>query len=190
MLELFHKDIRTKSAFMEHSVAISPVILKKGQELLEISIPVLMARHETKGQMERLKKENRFNPVLLQFLSELDNLVDQLVPPNFITLYDIHRFGDLERYLKAGIIRAQRALVSIEKDLHKAREIKIFSDKLVELLKSLTPETSTDKRNAIEEFFWLIEEYKVSVFAQELKTPIKISAKKLTTRIKEIERMV
>ena len=47
-----------------------------------------------------------------------------------------------------------------------------------------------EKRKAIEEFFWLIEEYKVSLFAQELKTSIPVSPKRLDKKLKEIERMV
>jgi ATP-dependent helicase HrpA len=35
----------------------------------------------------------------------------------------------------------------------------------------------------------LIEEYKVSVFAQELKTAVPVSKKRLEKKLKEIERM-
>ena len=190
LFELFHKDIRTKEAFEKHAETVSPLILEKGRELLDFSIPLLMARHETKTRINDLIKENRFNPMLAQFLGELSTQIDHLLPPNFITLYDAHRRANLERYLQAMVIRAQRALVNLEKDQAKSGEIKNFSEKLAKLLKTLTPETSKEKRDALEELFWLIEEYKVSVFAQELKTPIKISAKKLASKINEIERMV
>lgn len=190
VLELFHKDIRTRKDFERHANRTSSIILKKGQELRDLFFPVLMARHETKTKMDRLKMENRFNPAVSRFLKEQDAQIVRLVPPNFITLYDLKRLSHISRYLNAILIRTQRALVSIEKDRIKAGEIKIFTDKLSELLKTLTPETSKDKRDAVEEMFWLIEEYKVSVFAQELKTPIKISAKKLSAKINEIERMV
>ncbi|MBW1890087.1 MAG: DUF3418 domain-containing protein [Deltaproteobacteria bacterium] len=38
--------------------------------------------------------------------------------------------------------------------------------------------------------FWHIQEYKVSVFAQELKTAVPVSKKKLEQQIKAIERMI
>ncbi len=46
---------------------------------------------------------------------------------------------------------------------------------------------SKEKKTKIEELFWMIEEYKVSLFAQELKTPYPVSPKKLNQLIKEIE---
>ena len=58
------------------------------------------------------------------------------------------------------------------------------------LLAELTPLTSEDKRQAIENFFWLLEEYKVSIFAQELKTAVPVSPKRLDNMLLEIERMV
>jgi ATP-dependent helicase HrpA len=42
----------------------------------------------------------------------------------------------------------------------------------------------------IEDLFWMIEEYKVSLFAQELKTPYPVSPKKLNQMIKEIENTI
>jgi ATP-dependent helicase HrpA len=48
----------------------------------------------------------------------------------------------------------------------------------------------SEKREALENFFWLLEEFKVSLFAQELKTATRVSEKKLNTAMKEIERMI
>lgn len=48
-------------------------------------------------------------------------------------------------------------------------------------------EFTEEKINKIEELFWMIEEYKVSLFAQELKTPYPVSPKKLDSLIREIE---
>jgi ATP-dependent helicase HrpA len=36
----------------------------------------------------------------------------------------------------------------------------------------------------------MIEEYKISVFAQELKTALPVSQKRLSSKLKEIERMI
>jgi len=46
---------------------------------------------------------------------------------------------------------------------------------------------SEEKKKMIEELFWMIEEYRVSLFAQELKTPYPVSPKKLNQFIKEID---
>jgi ATP-dependent helicase HrpA len=68
--------------------------------------------------------------------------------------------------------------------------LKKFNQSLNELVKGLNLRTSEEKRETIEEFFWLIEEYKVSIFAQELKTPFPVSKKRLDKKLNEIKRMV
>jgi ATP-dependent helicase HrpA len=95
----------------------------------------------------------------------------------------------LVRYMKALEIRAQRAMVDFEKDQAKSHDIQIFVESLNRLLKGLTDTTSKEKRAAIESYFWLIEEFKVSIFAQELKTSVPVSKKRLKEKLKEIERM-
>jgi ATP-dependent helicase HrpA len=84
----------------------------------------------------------------------------------------------------------QRAGVDLEKDRAKAAAVGPYSGQLDRLLKSLSPESSSAKRQAIEDLFWMIEEYKVSLFAQELKTAQPVSPKRLAQKIAEIERMI
>jgi len=50
--------------------------------------------------------------------------------------------------------------------------------------------TAPEKRAALEDVFWMLEEYKVSVFAQELKTAFPVSAKRVSVKLAQIERMV
>jgi ATP-dependent helicase HrpA len=107
-----------------------------------------------------------------------------------IELYDLHRLKHLPRYVQAVEIRARRAAVNFEKDQVKAVDLTPFTAGLDRLLQSLTTTSSPEKRMAIEDFFWLIEEYKVSLFAQELRTAVPVSEKRLRGRMMEIERMV
>jgi ATP-dependent helicase HrpA len=93
------------------------------------------------------------------------------------------------RYLKALTIRAERGIIHLEKDRIKTAEFKVFYDYLQDFRNSILPRTSEEKRKAIEEFAWMVEEYKVSLFAQELKTPFPVSKKRLEKKIKEIERI-
>jgi ATP-dependent helicase HrpA len=81
-------------------------------------------------------------------------------------------------------------MVDFEKDQARANEVKTFSASLDKLVKALSPNATDDKRGAIEEFFWMIEEYKVSVFAQELKTAFPVSKKRLEEKLAQIIRMI
>ena len=113
----------------------------------------------------------------------------RLVPENVVELYDLHRLEHLPRYVRAVEIRARRAAVNLEKDQVKAADLAPFTAGLDRLIQSLSTTSSPEKRKAIEDFFWLIEEYKVSLFAQELRTAVPVSEKRLRERMSEIERM-
>jgi ATP-dependent helicase HrpA len=51
------------------------------------------------------------------------------------------------------------------------------------------PKPSQEKIEELETFRWMIEEFRVSLFAQELKTPYPISSKRLRKKLGEIQRM-
>jgi len=42
----------------------------------------------------------------------------------------------------------------------------------------------------VEAFFWMLEEYKISVYAQELKTRFKISANRLDKALLDVSTMI
>ncbi|UCH20444.1 MAG: DUF3418 domain-containing protein, partial [Deltaproteobacteria bacterium] len=190
MNNLFDKYIRTQKEFHAHAEWVSSILLKRGGQVLELAVPVLDAFRETRSVIDNLEMANKGNRVIIRFLSELRAWLVRLVPENFAELYEAERLIQLPRYLKALAMRAERACVDMEKDRAKDEGIKIFSNSLEELLKSLSPADSNEKRNAIEEFFWWLEELKVSVFAQELKTAIPMSKKRLEKKLEEIKRMV
>ncbi|MCD6225296.1 MAG: DUF3418 domain-containing protein, partial [Deltaproteobacteria bacterium] len=188
--KLFEKNVRSKKEFHSYAESIGPLILKKGDELLKKSLPVISVYHETLLSLAGLEKRQRFNKKYLLFLKGLTGEMAKLVPENFMELYDPARLAHIIRYLKAVSIRGERALVSLEKDQAKAGLVNEYEEHLNSLLQGLSPGTTKEKRTKIEEFFWLIEEYKVSTFAQELKTVVPVSKKRLDKMVEEIERMV
>jgi ATP-dependent helicase HrpA len=94
------------------------------------------------------------------------------------------------RYLSAASIRIQRGIVDLDKDRSRQAMVDPFVEALNRMLASMDAATSPDKRSQVEAFFWMLEEYKVSVFAQEVGTDGPISAKRLKKQIGEIERMI
>lgn len=187
--DLFHRDIRTKDAFYSHAEAAAPHVLKSGQEKLNSVCPVLKAYHESRSILYNLESTNG-DRCIKELFSQLRLELRRLVPESFQELYDSERLIHLERYIQAISIRAQRAFENFAKDQVKAGELKGYTDRLDHLLNELSGDTSEEKKNRTEEYFWMIEEYKVSLFAQELKTSFPVSKKRLDEKLKEIERMV
>jgi ATP-dependent helicase HrpA len=161
-------------------------VLPAGRELLYAVLPVLVAHAQARRDLEPLARAKGLPAALHAGMAA--ELAD-LVPPTFIALYDRPRLAHLERYLQALSLRARRAAVDPEKDRAKAAGPQAYTARLKALLAGLGPSTSAEKRAALEELFWTIEEYKVSVFAQELRTAVPVSPKRLDEKIRAIERM-
>ncbi|PKN60496.1 MAG: ATP-dependent RNA helicase HrpA, partial [Deltaproteobacteria bacterium HGW-Deltaproteobacteria-11] len=187
--DLFCVPVRTAATFHQQAEATAPRILPRGQDVLREIKPFVQAYHETVATLRTFESSHRFNEPAKQFLKSVREDLDRLVPPDFLMQYDTERRGHIVRYLKALLIRAERGLLHLEKAHAKASEIKPFDEFLQETLKHLTPGSSVEKRQALDAFRWMIEEFKVSLFAQELKTPYPISRKRLEEKKHEIERM-
>jgi len=184
------RDLRSLSEFAACLANLKAVGLQRqGRAKLTATEAVLQAYHDTRSQLHRLEETNADNPAVLERMAALRGELDRLVPRNFSALYDVERLGHLVRYLKAMAIRAQRAAVDLEKDQSRQRLVERHHRRLQILVTGLSPDVSDDKRKALEEYFWMIEEYKISLFAQEVKTAFPISDKRLERLFREIERM-
>ena len=81
------------------------------------------------------------------------------------------------RYLKAIEVRLQSMLQQADKDSQKMQEMAKFQQWYWQsIAKRQKDETVNPER---ESFRWMLEEFRVSLFAQQLKTPSPVSAKRL-----------
>ena len=184
------KELHTEEAFRDHIKAQIPALVAQGEKLVESTSQIMDAFHKTSSRIAELEAQCRNNKFGLAFLKGLRTAMSQLMPPNFPGLYDEKRLAQMPRYLQAITVRAERGLIDLDKDRIKAAQVQEFEDHLRRIAKELGVKTSPEKRQAVEDFFWMIEELKVSVFAQELKTPVPISPKRLQKRLSEIEMMI
>ncbi len=187
--DLFFKNIRNREAFYRHAKSVKGKILRAGIDKTALASEILKTLFETRQGIYHLECSNRQNKRFIEFCNRMRHSLENLVPENFLELYADERLVHLVRYIRAIGIRAQKWLINPEKDLAKEEMIQPFSDKLVKMLSQLDIDASMEKRIAVEEFFWLIEEFKVSLFAQELKTVIPVSEKRLSQKSLEIERL-
>jgi ATP-dependent helicase HrpA len=188
--DLFCKNIRMQDDFLSHTEHVVQSILPTGQTILNRCIPYLRAYCDCTTVFKNSEKTNRANGPARQYLSIMKMELDNLMPVDFLIRYNNERLTHIMRYIKALSIRAERGIVHLEKAFSRTEDVKIYSDKYIDMINSISAGTSEDKIKAIEDYRWMIEEYKVSVFAQELKTAFPISQKRLEMKIQEIERMI
>lgn len=120
---------------------------------------------------ELLKQTEELKRKILAFPKRYAGMeadVERLLPANMLLVTPHAQLMHLPRYLKAVLLRAERAANNPAKDLDKAALIRDFD--------GWEQEVRPGNREA---FRWLFEEYRVSVFAQELGTAQPASVKRL-----------
>lgn len=113
---------------------------------------------------------------------DMEDDLQRLIPSDFLRKTPAVELPNLVRYLKAVETRSRRAREDRTKDQKKAELVKPFDDALRAL-------HSRDDVNPalLNEFRWMLEEYRVSVFAQELGTGRTVSSKRLQGLLDQIE---
>ncbi len=111
--------------------------------------------------------------------------LEQLAPADLLEQYDYTDLPRLTRFLKGMIRRAERAKSNLKSDLEKAQRLVPQSKELAEL-ETLAKKAKAPK--SLQPYRLLLEEYKISIFAQELGTGEKVSAKRLETLATRIRR--
>jgi ATP-dependent helicase HrpA len=109
--------------------------------------------HEVKGQRERL------------------------VYPGFLARTPWERLEHMPRYLKGYALRMQKYHGNPDRDQKHAGNVQTLWNNYEARVKADRDEGRRDPH--LEEFRWLIEELRISLFAQELRTPLPVSFKRL-----------
>ncbi len=103
--------------------------------------------------------------------------LDALIPPDFLRITPYDRLRDFPRYLKAMLRRAEQYRNSPPKHAQKLQRIRPYAEALVRLGHLKKP--SREQVRLTEQLHWMLEEFKVSIFAQDLGTSIPTSEKRM-----------
>ncbi|MDR3557671.1 MAG: ATP-dependent RNA helicase HrpA [Syntrophobacteraceae bacterium] len=154
----------------------------------EIRTPVLTAleqRHDTLGVIERFLRMAGANRAVTDRLSAVRKEIETIIPPGFLTGFSEGRVRLLPRYLKGLSIRAERAYVYPEKDRAKEAQFRVYADKLGEMGHRVLSRPTPEGLAFMEETAQMIEEFKISLFAPEMKTLFPVSEKRIEKKLGE-----
>lgn len=111
-------------------------------------------------------------------LKDINEQVNQLVTKRFIVENDLERLKHFPRYLKACITRIDKCRNDPQKDKALMNNWQQVATPYYRALRdSKQSKVRHDPKMA--EYRWLLEELRVSLFAQELRTPFPVSVKRL-----------
>ncbi|HST27749.1 MAG TPA: DUF3418 domain-containing protein, partial [Rudaea sp.] len=165
-------DVRTREAFRDATSELARMLFPAAMERLKIVEEILAAYAELSPWLE---------PPLMGYAranyDDLREQLDALVYPGFVRDADAARLSQFPRYLKAMRLRAERLRQDAARDQARMLTVRVY---WAEYLKMTASGASNP---ALAELRWLIEELRVSLFAQELKTAEPVSPKRLAKSI-------
>ena len=124
-------------------------------------------------------------PLLGYARANYDDLREQLaalIHPGFVRDVENSRLAHFPRYLKAMRLRAERLRQDATRDQARMLTVRIYWSEYLKL----KAERGGGEDAALAELRWLIEELRVSLFAQELKTAEPVSPKRLSKLIEDL----
>ena len=125
-------------------------------------------------------------PALRDLVSDVRAQLAELIRPGFVAETGFARLPDLDRYLRAILHRLERAPADLTRDATSMAEVLTVEQSYAGLLDALRP-----ARRAGEDVVavaWMIEELRVSLFAQRLGTAYPVSVKRIQRAIDAVVR--
>ncbi|MBF6329652.1 ATP-dependent RNA helicase HrpA [Nocardia transvalensis] len=144
--------------------------------IVRLVVPVLAEAHRVRTALSDTADRDIADDVRHQ--------LDELVFAGFISEFGSIRLRELPRYLQAAVLRLQALPASTGRDRQGMAELDRAHAAYQNLLDSL-PES---RRTApdVTEIWWMIEELRVGLFAQQLGTPYPVSAKRIEKAINAV----
>lgn len=151
-----------------------------GDAVVAIALDVEAALSLVSSLNKKLKGKSDFTMIMAQ--GDIKEQLSKLIFKGFVTSHGAARIKDVIRYLK-GI---ERRLEKLPIDPHQDKLKMLDVEKAEHILKeTIGKARSNTEKQKLEEIRWMIEELRISLFAQNLGTAYPISLKRIQNAIKE-----
>ncbi len=151
----------------------------EGQTLVSEVYEVIGQREAARRDLERFRRLSGSNVRLADELRQLDRELEELVSADFLSRYRRPVIQALPHILKALAIRGARLYASPEKDRRKRELVAVHETRRREMEAVCRSAGCDTDLEILEEYRWMLEEWKVAVFAPEVKTRFRVSSKRL-----------
>jgi ATP-dependent helicase HrpA len=157
-------------SFAQRCKDAKPRITLVAQELMRLA-GQLIVEHAT--LTKRLAGLKTFPDVV----ADINAQMARLMPKNFLVALPYERIAQIPRYLKAATVRIDKLRANPARDAQLLAEWKSLAQPFEREWLAKAKAGVTDPQ--LEEFRWMLEELRVGLFSQELRTPMPVSVKRL-----------
>ena len=169
-------DVRDRGEWQALRDAASRALFGEAMERLKLAEPILTGLADLQPWLKPTLKGHAEASY-----ADLRGQLDALLAPGFLRELPHARLAHLPRYLKAMRLRAEKLRSDPARDHSRLQQVLPYWRAV------LDARASGDDSEALDTLRWLVEEWRVSVFAQELKTAEPVSGKRMARAMSAIK---
>jgi ATP-dependent helicase HrpA len=171
--------VRDQDDFDEALAAVRTHVAARVLAVVDAVEPVLSGAREVRGALSHLTA-----PAAAAMVADVRAQLDSLVYAGFVADTGVAHLPQLRRYLRAMLQRLEKAPsspASLARDAASQEVVDRVETAYADLLDSLPP---VDRRSApVREVGWMVEELRVSLFANSIGTAYPVSEKRIRAAI-------
>jgi ATP-dependent helicase HrpA len=168
-------DVRDRASWQTLRESVSHALFGEAMERLKLAEPILAGLAELQPWLKPAIKGQA-----AASYADLRGQLDALLAPGFLRELPRTRLAHLPRYLKAMRLRAEKLRSDPARDHSRMQQVLPYWRAVLD---ARTPGGDSE---AFDTLRWLTEEWRVSVFAQELKTAEPVSGKRMAQALKAL----
>ncbi len=161
------------------AAAFQARVAKAKTRLTDVAGEVCRVMNEILSEYQALRP--RINqpgvPVWQRAMNDIRSQLKDMFPPGFVVSTPLPRLKHLPRYLRAIHVRLDKFALNPAKDAQWMQQLQSWWQACQGRMQADRARGVHDVR--LEEFRWMLEELRVSLWAQQLKTPYPVSFKRL-----------
>ncbi len=169
-------DVRSEERYAEVALAVRQRCPDQTRQVVSIAAAALAAATRARVLLTGF---DLASAIRRDVTAQLDNLLFK----GFIAATPDPWFRHLPRYAEAAVARLEAAAAQPERDARLQDQIDEMEDLYAELTDAQPPGPLAP---AVEEIAFLLEEFRVSLFAQQLRTSVPVSAKRIRQAIRAV----
>ncbi|MGW4848189.1 ATP-dependent RNA helicase HrpA [Nocardia brasiliensis] len=170
--------VRSPDDFTALVAKIRPDLTSAVARLVRLLVPILAEAHRVSAALADTTERD--------IADDVRDQLDNLVFPGFVSEWGSTRLQELPRYLQGAVARLEALPGSAVRDRQSMAEL----DRAIAAYDRLVHSLPENRRGApaVTEIWWMLEEFRVSLFAQKLGTPYPVSAKRIERAIAAVRR--
>jgi ATP-dependent helicase HrpA len=151
-------------------------VVDRGAEVARVAKTTLLASKDARAALARLGA-----PAFAATREAVKRQLDARLAPGWVRHTPEPWFFQLPKYVRAAARRLERLRDGLERDRLLQVQLAPYEAALLEIDAAADPERASVERERLR---WMLEEFRVSLFAQELRTLLPVSPKRLDEQVR------